>query len=144
MRHGNMAFRNANLMIEFALAMSQILDALNRDSFQNFELRIGMSVGPLVAGVIGAQKPQYDIWGNTVNLASRMDTHGEPRKIHATTDMGRVLQAGGYRVQSRGKIRVKGVKEPMETFLIEVDSKRNSSVSGEPNHNNTNNSHSTI
>lgn len=41
-----------------------------------------MSVGPLVAGVIGAQKPQYDIWGNTVNLASRMDTHGEPRKIH--------------------------------------------------------------
>ena len=76
--------------------MSQILDQLNRDSFQNFELRIGndnerlpfkegntgMSVGPLVAGVIGAQKPQYDIWGNTVNLASRMDTHGEPRKIH--------------------------------------------------------------
>lgn len=41
-----------------------------------------MSVGPLVAGVIGAQKPQYDIWGNTVNLASRMDTHGEPRRIH--------------------------------------------------------------
>ncbi|CCD64122.1 adenylate cyclase [Caenorhabditis elegans] len=144
-RHGNMAFRNANLMIEFALAMSQILDALNRDSFQNFELRIGMSVGPLVAGVIGAQKPQYDIWGNTVNLASRMDTHGEPRKIHATTDMGRVLQTGGYRVQSRGKIRVKGVKEPMETFLIEVDSKRNSSVSGEQqNHSNNNNCHSTL
>ncbi|KAF1751291.1 hypothetical protein GCK72_017845 [Caenorhabditis remanei] len=110
LRRGNLAFRNANLMIEFALAMSQILDALNRDSFQNFELRIGMSVGPLVAGVIGAQKPQYDIWGNTVNLASRMDTHGEPRKIHATTDMGLILQAGGYRVQSRGKIRVKGVK----------------------------------
>ena len=87
------AFRNATVMIEFALAMWQILEQLNRDSFQNFELRIGlesfkkmncigMSVGPLVAGVIGAQKPQYDIWGNTVNLASRMDTHGEPRKIH--------------------------------------------------------------
>ncbi|CAL2045373.1 unnamed protein product [Caenorhabditis brenneri] len=148
LRQGNMSFRNANLMIEFALAMSQILDALNRDSFQNFELRIGMSVGPLVAGVIGAQKPQYDIWGNTVNLASRMDTHGEPRKIHATTDMGLILQAGGYRVQSRGKIKVKGVKEPMETFLIEVDSKRNSSVSGEQhnhnNNNNNNNCHSTL
>ncbi|CAB3399043.1 unnamed protein product [Caenorhabditis bovis] len=129
MRQGNMAFRNANLMIEFALAMSQILDALNRDSFQNFELRIGMSVGPLVAGVIGAQKPQYDIWGNTVNLASRMDTHGEARKIHVTTDMGKVLIAGGFRIQSRGKIKVKGVKEPMETFFIEVDSKRNSSAS---------------
>lgn len=43
-----------------------------------------MSCGPLVAGVIGAQKPQYDIWGNTVNLASRMDTYGEPRKIHVS------------------------------------------------------------
>ncbi|KAE9413693.1 hypothetical protein Angca_004542, partial [Angiostrongylus cantonensis] len=124
-------YRNATMMIEFALAMSQILDQLNRDSFQNFELRIvlGMSVGPLVAGVIGAQKPQYDIWGNTVNLASRMDTHGEPRKIHVTTEMGELLRRGGFRVQSRGKIKVKGVKEPMETFFIEVDSKRNSSVS---------------
>ena len=111
-----------------------------------------MSVGPLVAGVIGAQKPQYDIWGNTVNLASRMDTHGEPRKIHVrcrhtlcdpvqvTTDMGEILQKGGFRVHSRGKIKVKGVKvsekvpknsfqDPMETFLIEIDSKRNSAVS---------------
>lgn len=44
----------------------------------------GMSCGPLVAGVIGAQKPQYDIWGNTVNLASRMDSYGEPRKIHVS------------------------------------------------------------
>ncbi|XGW06281.1 hypothetical protein V3C99_016525 [Haemonchus contortus] len=127
-------YRNATMMIEFALAMSQILDQLNRDSFQNFELRIGMSVGPLVAGVIGAQKPQYDIWGNTVNLASRMDTHGEPRKIHVTTEMGEILRRGGYRVQSRGKIKVKGVKEPMETFLIEIDSKRNSSVSNISNH----------
>ncbi|VDM81455.1 unnamed protein product [Strongylus vulgaris] len=156
-------YRNATMMIEFALAMSQILDQLNRDSFQNFELRIGMSVGPLVAGVIGAQKPQYDIWGNTVNLASRMDTHGEPRKIHVssveqeeqfgvelifamqepnlrkiwyemTTQMGELLRRGGYRVHSRGKIKVKGVKEPMETFLLEIDSKRNSSVSNISNH----------
>lgn len=136
-RSGNLnlkTYRNATIMIEFALAMSQILDQLNRDAFQNFELRIGMSVGPLVAGVIGAQKPQYDIWGNTVNLASRMDTHGEPRRIHVTTELGEILRRGGYRVQSRGKIKVKGVKEPMETFLIEIDSKRNSSVSNISNH----------
>ncbi|VDM63044.1 unnamed protein product [Angiostrongylus costaricensis] len=111
-------YRNATMMIEFALAMSQILDQLNRDSFQNFELRIGMSVGPLVAGVIGAQKPQYDIWGNTVNLASRMDTHGEPRKIHVTTEMGELLRRGGFRVQSRGKIKVKGVKVMVLSVLL--------------------------
>ncbi|CAI4223022.1 unnamed protein product [Auanema sp. JU1783] len=128
-RANNMAFRRATVMIEFAMAMSQILEQLNRDSFQNFELRIGMSVGPLVSGVIGAQKPQYDIWGNTVNIASRMDTYGQPRKIHVTTEMGEILRKGGFKVTSRGKIRIKGVKEPMETFLIEIDSKRNSTTS---------------
>ncbi|VDK33213.1 unnamed protein product [Gongylonema pulchrum] len=76
------AYRNVTIMVDFAMALSGILEKLNADSFQNFELRVGMSCGPLVAGVIGAQKPQYDIWGNTVNLASRMDTYGEPRKIH--------------------------------------------------------------
>ncbi|KAK6030212.1 hypothetical protein OSTOST_03663 [Ostertagia ostertagi] len=108
-------YRNATMMIEFALAMSQILDQLNRDSFQNFELRIGMML-PTRARRFGAQKPQYDIWGNV------------------TPEMGEILKRGGYRVQSRGKIKVKGVKEPMETFLIEIDSKRNSSVSNISNH----------
>lgn len=74
-------------MIEFAMAMHSVLELLNADSFQNFHLRIGMSLGPLVAGVIGAQKPQYDIWGNTVNMASRMDSHGEVRHIHVNLDI---------------------------------------------------------
>ncbi|GMT11132.1 hypothetical protein PFISCL1PPCAC_2429, partial [Pristionchus fissidentatus] len=134
-RRKNVAYRNASMMIEFAMSMHQILEGLNRDSFQNFELRIGMSLGPLVAGVIGAQKPQYDIWGNTVNLASRMDTHGEPSKIHMTTNLGEMMKAGGHRVKSRGKIKVKGVKDPMETFLMEVDMKRNSAVSSHSSHN---------
>lgn len=43
-----------------------------------------MSFGPVIAGVIGAQKPQYDIWGNTVNVASRMDTHGVMGKMHVS------------------------------------------------------------
>ncbi|VDN05491.1 unnamed protein product [Thelazia callipaeda] len=116
----NTAYRNVSLMVEFALAMNAVLQKLNGDSFQNFELRIGMSCGPLVAGVIGAQKPQYDIWGNTVNLASRMDTYGEPRKIHMTTTAGRVLQHSSYAVKSRGFMKVKGVKEPIETFFLDL------------------------
>ncbi|KAI6243337.1 Adenylate cyclase type 1 [Aphelenchoides fujianensis] len=118
--------RNATIMIEFAMAMHAVLELLNADAFQNFQLRIGMSLGPLVAGVIGAQKPQYDIWGNTVNMASRMDSHGEGRHIHMTGDMARALPKHMYKLRSRGMIRVKGVATEMETFLLPLNSKRNS------------------
>ncbi|KAI6198439.1 Adenylate cyclase type 1 [Aphelenchoides besseyi] len=118
--------RNATIMIEFAMAMHAVLELLNADAFQNFQLRIGMSLGPLVAGVIGAQKPQYDIWGNTVNMASRMDSHGEVRHIHMTGDMSRVLPKHMYKLKSRGMIKVKGVANEMETFLLPLNTKRNS------------------
>uniref|UniRef100_A0A158Q8J6 adenylate cyclase n=1 Tax=Elaeophora elaphi TaxID=1147741 RepID=A0A158Q8J6_9BILA len=114
------SYRNVTLMIEFALEMNAILQKLNGDSFQNFELRIGLNCGPVVAGVIGAQKPQYDIWGDTVNLASRMDTYGESGKIHMTKTVGQLLQQGSYPVKSRGFINIKGVAEPVETFFLEL------------------------
>lgn len=63
-------------LVDFALSMRQKLDDINKDSFNNFGLRIGISCGPLVCGVIGARKPVFDIWGDTVNLASRMDSTG--------------------------------------------------------------------
>lgn len=62
--------------MEFAIALMAVLDQINRESFQRFRLRIGLNHGPVIAGVIGAQKPQYDIWSNTVNVASRMDSCG--------------------------------------------------------------------
>lgn len=61
--------------------MKQRLDDVNTHSFNNFGLRVGVSCGPLVGGVIGARKPVYDIWGNTVNEASRMDSTGVMGKI---------------------------------------------------------------
>lgn len=56
--------------------MNQKLDEINKDSFNNFGLRVGVSCGSLVCGVIGARKPVFDIWGDTVNEASRMDSTG--------------------------------------------------------------------
>ncbi|CAH0694353.1 unnamed protein product [Spodoptera exigua] len=74
------------ILVEFAIALMTILDQINRESFQRFKLRIGLNHGPVIAGVVGAQKPQYDIWGNTVNVASRMDSTGIMGRIQVTED----------------------------------------------------------
>ena len=65
-------------LVEYVFGMRDKLANINENSYNNFTLRVGMNVGPVVAGVIGARKPQYDIWGNTVNVASRMDGTGMP------------------------------------------------------------------
>lgn len=65
-----------------------VLDQINRESFQRFRLRVGLNHGPVIAGVIGAQKPQYDIWSNTVNVASRMDSCGVMGRIQVRITYG--------------------------------------------------------
>uniref|UniRef100_A0A8D3DMX9 Adenylate cyclase type 2 n=1 Tax=Scophthalmus maximus TaxID=52904 RepID=A0A8D3DMX9_SCOMX len=74
-------YMHIGTMVEFAFALVGKLDVINKHSFNDFRLRIGINHGPVIAGVIGAQKPQYDIWGNSVNVASRMETTGVLGKI---------------------------------------------------------------
>ncbi|KAE8633811.1 hypothetical protein XENTR_v10002106 [Xenopus tropicalis] len=83
---GDRNYNHIGIMVEFAIALIGKLDLINKHSFNNFKLRVGINHGPVVAGVIGAQKPQYDIWGNTVNVASRMDSTGVLGKIQVTSD----------------------------------------------------------
>lgn len=92
-------------MIEFAIAMRQKLQEVNKDAFNTFQLRVGVSSGPLVSGVIGARKPVYDIWGNTVNVASRMDSTGENWKIQVPDYTAQLLQTKGYTCTVREKRR---------------------------------------
>ncbi|KAF1393133.1 hypothetical protein PFLUV_G00035300 [Perca fluviatilis] len=107
-------------MVEFAIALIGKLDGINRHSFNSFRLRVGINHGPVIAGVIGARKPQYDIWGNTVNVASRMESTGELGKIQVTEETTDVLQKLGYSCECRGFINVKG-KGELKTFFVCTD-----------------------
>lgn len=70
-----------------------------------------MAHGSVVAGVIGAKKPQYDIWGKTVNLASRMDSTGVSGKIQVPEETYQILKERGFAFEYRGEIYVKGISE---------------------------------
>lgn len=80
---------------------------------------LGLNVGPVVAGVIGARKPQYDIWGNTVNVASRMDSTGLPNHTQVTEEVYQVLKDMPYQFVCRGKVKVKGKGEMTTYFLTD-------------------------
>ncbi|XP_031704673.1 adenylate cyclase type 7 isoform X2 [Anarrhichthys ocellatus] len=108
------------IMVEFAIALIGKLDGINRHSFNSFRLRVGINHGPGIAGVIGARKPQYDIWGNTVNVASRMESTGELGKIQVTVETSDVLHRLGYSCECRGLINVKG-KGELKTFFVCTD-----------------------
>uniref|UniRef100_A0AAY5EM03 Adenylate cyclase type 7 n=1 Tax=Electrophorus electricus TaxID=8005 RepID=A0AAY5EM03_ELEEL len=116
------------IMVEFAIALVGKLDGINRHSFNSFRLRVGINHGPVIAGVIGARKPQYDIWGNTVNVASRMESTGELGKIQVTEETSSVLQKLGYSCECRGLINVKG-KGELKTFFVCTDKQQGMSLS---------------
>jgi adenylate cyclase len=80
------------------------------------EVRIGIHTGPVVAGVIGTKKFIYDLWGDTVNIASRMETHGVHGQIQVTADLHERLR-DRYSFEPRGSLQVKG-KGEMLTYLL--------------------------
>ncbi|KFU87995.1 Adenylate cyclase type 9, partial [Chaetura pelagica] len=104
-------------LFEFAKEMMQVMDDFNKNMLWfNFKLRIGFNHGPLTAGVIGTTKLLYDIWGDTVNIASRMDTTGVECRIQVSQESYRVLSRMGYHFDYRGTVNVKG-KGQMKTYL---------------------------
>uniref|UniRef100_A0A8D1U8Q6 adenylate cyclase n=1 Tax=Sus scrofa TaxID=9823 RepID=A0A8D1U8Q6_PIG len=121
-------YMHIGTMVEFAFALVAKLDAINKHSFNDFKLRVGINHGPVIAGVIGAQKPQYDIWGNTVNVASRMDSTGVLDKIQVTEETSLILQTLGYTCTCRGIINVKG-KGDLKTYFVNAEMSRSLSQS---------------
>ena len=104
-------------LARLALDLPPTVDALSKRHNMNLHIRIGMASGPVMAGVIGADKFFYDVWGETVNLASRLETHGLPGEVHVS----RRGSAGAWRRQfqfePRGRVDIKGVGK-LDTWLL--------------------------
>jgi class 3 adenylate cyclase len=96
-----------------------MLEAVARIAAETGEalaVRIGLHSGPVVAGVIGTKKFSYDMWGDTVNTASRMESHGVPGAVHCSEATAALLQHG-FALTARGAVQVEG-KGAMHTFLL--------------------------
>ncbi|XP_057376750.1 adenylate cyclase type 2-like isoform X2 [Daphnia carinata] len=108
------------IMVKFASAMATVLERLNRKQSHQFGLRTGIEYGPVIAGVVGAQKPLYDIWGDTVNMASRLEYTSQVGEIQVTEKTARLLEAEGIRCEKRGETFLKG-KGLVMTYWIRPD-----------------------
>ncbi|KAG5866778.1 hypothetical protein JTB14_019869 [Gonioctena quinquepunctata] len=100
-------YKHVTAMADYAFRLKELLEEVNEHSFNHFRNRIGINVCPVVASVIRAKKSQYGIWGNAVNMASRMDTTGICDKIQITKEMNPILQNKGFSTKCRGAIEVK-------------------------------------
>jgi adenylate cyclase len=111
---------HAPALTSLALDMRVHFEGLEPVHGQRVEFRIGINSGPVVGGVIGTYKFQYDLWGDTVNTAARMESHGVPGRIHIS-QATRDLLNDGFICEHRGLIDVKG-KGEMDTWFVEATS----------------------
>lgn len=107
---------HAQAVAEMALGMLSAVRRFNEAHQTNFAIRIGINSGPVVAGVIGTKKFSYDIWGDTVNVASRMESHGIPNHIQVGEETYQLLHKQ-FVFEERGEITIKG-KQAMKTYFL--------------------------
>lgn len=100
----------------FALQALKRIQDYSQETGQQLSIRIGIHTGTVVAGIVGKQKYSYDLWGDVVNIASRMESAGMPNMIHVTEAV-KIRLADDYEFESRGSVEIKG-KGPMNTYFL--------------------------
>ncbi|MGI8723926.1 MAG: adenylate/guanylate cyclase domain-containing protein [Methyloceanibacter sp.] len=106
-------------LARMALRLPGLVQRLSSAHGVDMKIRIGIAGGPVMAGVIGADKFSYDVWGETVNLASRLESHGLPGEIQVSHAVREAL-GDGFVFEARGSIEVKGVGQ-LETWLLKEE-----------------------
>jgi adenylate cyclase len=107
---------HAHAVADLALAMIQTVERMNCELPMPLQMRIGIHSGDVVAGIIGTHKFVYDIWGDSVNIASRMESHSLPNRIQISAATRRCLHKS-FRFEPHGSVDVKG-KGPMDTYFL--------------------------
>jgi class 3 adenylate cyclase/CheY-like chemotaxis protein len=108
---------HAQAVVNVAFAMLSAIQSINHQHGTQLQIRVGINSGPVVAGVIGMHKFTYDLWGNTVNIASRMESTGAVGKIHISPSTAERLD-NKFVLQERGAITIKGIGH-LETFFVQ-------------------------
>jgi len=103
-------------VVRMALGMMERLRQVNLDAGWSFQMRIGINSGPVVAGIIGSLRISYDIWGDTVNVASRLESTAPPDRIHVSERVAERVRER-FDVESRGLLELKG-KGSIRTYLV--------------------------
>ena len=109
--------RQSAHMADLALSMMQDIQQFTLDGHKECNLRIGIHIGSVTAGVIGSKKFSYDVWGDAVNTASRMESSGQPGKIQVSEDFYKLINED-YQCEPRGQIEIKGKGAMNLYFLI--------------------------
>ncbi len=107
---------HAHAVIDAAIEFCTALEEMRERTGGALRMRIGVHSGPIVAGVIGLRKFTYDLWGDTVNVASRMESTGEPGRIHVSVNTANLVK-NDFKLESRGSIEVKSLGQ-VETFFV--------------------------
>ncbi|MDD2816471.1 MAG: adenylate/guanylate cyclase domain-containing protein [Thiotrichaceae bacterium] len=107
---------HAEAVADMAMDMFDAIKRINSQHNSNFNIRVGIHTGPVVAGVIGKNKFNYDLWGDAVNIASRMESHGIPGSVQISEATYKRIQ-DKFNCESRGLIDIKG-KGQMHTYFL--------------------------